>query len=167
MNFTLFSDSEARTFLLGELLGSVMRGGLTLLLEGELGTGKTLFVRGLGSALGVRHVRSPSFTLVNEYRTRRLTLVHADLYRLDPDGVDDLGLEDFLNDDELLLVVEWPDRWRDALAFEALHLCLRARSEEVREIEGSARGERVERIARDFLDVVRRECPEALREVRG
>ena len=80
---TLRSSSEGATRNLGRLLGRVLRPGVTVLLRGDLGAGKTVLVRGVGDELGAKGVRSPSFTLVNEYRTPGLLLVHADLYRLD------------------------------------------------------------------------------------
>jgi len=82
-----------------------------VLLAGDLGAGKTAFVRGMAEGLGIdpREVSSPTFTLIQEYRGGRLTLFHVDLYRVQPTEVDDLGL------DEITLgggvtAIEWPDR---------------------------------------------------------
>lgn len=109
--FRLQTSSENETFRLGEILGGLMVPGMTVLLRGDLGTGKTVFVRGVGNALGAEHVRSPSFTLINEYRTAKsFSLVHVDLYRLEPDDVDELGLEEYPGDG-CVLFVEWPERW--------------------------------------------------------
>ena len=85
-----------------------------MLLVGPLGAGKTAFVRGLAIGLGIdpAEVSSPTFTLVQEYRGR-LTLQHADLYRLGSTEVPDLALDDLLAG-EALLAVEWADRWEDA-----------------------------------------------------
>jgi tRNA threonylcarbamoyladenosine biosynthesis protein TsaE len=85
---------------------------MTVLLCGDPGAGKTVLVRGAGEALGVERVRSPSFTLVNEYRTKTLELAHVDLYRLDPEGIEDLDLEEYLFNGCVLLV-EWAERWTD------------------------------------------------------
>ena len=92
------------------------------MLYGELGTGKTVFVRGICEELGISNARSPSFTLVNEYpyaggelkKDKNLLIAHADLYRLDVNNQDEinaLGLEDYLYDDNSVLIVEWPERW--------------------------------------------------------
>jgi len=82
-----------------------------LLLSGDLGAGKTTFVRGLAVGLGIDpgDVSSPTFTLVHEYRGGRLTLYHADLYRLEKAATDDVGLEE-LGVRDGVLAIEWPDR---------------------------------------------------------
>lgn len=84
--------------------------GSVVLLYGELGAGKTVFVRGLGEGLGVdpEEVSSPTFTLVHEYRGRR-TLYHVDLYRVDAADVDDLGLEELAAGDAVV-AIEWAER---------------------------------------------------------
>lgn len=89
--------------------------GDVLLLSGNLGAGKTAFVRGLAQGLGFDpdDVSSPTFTLVHEYRGGRLTLYHADLYRLERAATDDLGLEELHLG---VLAIEWPDRLTHALS---------------------------------------------------
>ena len=88
-----------------------------LLVSGELGAGKTTFVRGLAEGLGINpgDVSSPTFTLVHEYRGGRLTLYHADLYRLERAATDDLGFEEIGIKDGVL-AIEWPDRLSHDLA---------------------------------------------------
>ena len=83
-----------------------------MLLYGDLGAGKTAFVRGLARGLGanVDEVSSPTFTIVQEYHGR-VTLYHVDLYRLDPPEIDDLGLEELVCGDGVV-AIEWADRWR-------------------------------------------------------
>ena len=84
---------------------------MVVLLEGDLGAGKTAFVRGMAEGLGIdpADVSSPTFTIVQEYRGPRLTLQHVDLYRLTPPEVTDLALEDLL-DDRTVMAVEWAER---------------------------------------------------------
>jgi tRNA threonylcarbamoyl adenosine modification protein YjeE len=109
------TSSEAETTAAGRELGARLPPGSVVLLEGPLGAGKTAFARGLAEGLGCDRddVSSPTFTIVQEYRGR-LTLQHVDLYRLAPDEVDDLALEELL--EENVVAVEWPDRWRGAPA---------------------------------------------------
>src|SRR5215510_10985368 len=92
-------------------MAASLSAGDVVLLSGDLGAGKTAFVRGLAQGLGVdeNEVSSPTFTLVHEYRGGRLTLYHVDLYRLDRAATDDLGLDEMGVADGVL-AIEWPDR---------------------------------------------------------
>jgi tRNA threonylcarbamoyladenosine biosynthesis protein TsaE len=106
------TQSEEETAALGRELAGTLRAGDVVLLHGDLGAGKTAFVRGLAEGLGVarEEVSSPTFTLVQEYRGGRLTLFHVDLYRLnDPREVDDLGLDEIAADG--VLAIEWAEKW--------------------------------------------------------
>ncbi len=95
----------------GRALGATLSAGTTVLLYGDLGAGKTAFVRGLAEGLGIEpgEVSSPTFTLVREYRGPRCTLQHVDLYRLSPAEVTDLALDDLL-DEATIMAIEWADR---------------------------------------------------------
>jgi tRNA threonylcarbamoyladenosine biosynthesis protein TsaE len=109
---TVFSLSEDETFALGRRTGSSLRPGSLVLLQGELGTGKTVFARGVAVGLGIgeSEVSSPTFTLVQEYTGGRLPLFHADLYRLEgPDEIGALGIEYLLERGGVVLV-EWGER---------------------------------------------------------
>ena len=103
--------SEDETASLARDLAATLRAGDVLLLSGNLGAGKTAFVRGLAAGLGIdpHDVSSPTFTLVHEYRGGRLTLYHVDLYRLGRAATEDLGLEE-LGARDGVLAIEWPDR---------------------------------------------------------
>jgi tRNA threonylcarbamoyladenosine biosynthesis protein TsaE len=103
--------SEEETQAVARELAATLEPGAVLLLSGDLGTGKTTFARGLAEGLGIdpTDVSSPTFTLVHEYRGGRLTLYHADLYRLEKTATDDLGLEE-LGVRDGVLAIEWPDR---------------------------------------------------------
>ena len=103
--------SQEDTERLAGALAATLRAGDVLLLSGPLGAGKTAFVRGLASGLGIDadEVSSPTFTLVHEYRGGRLRLFHADLYRLGTAGAEDLGLDE-LGVQDGVLAIEWPDR---------------------------------------------------------
>ena len=110
---TVFSLSEEETMDLGRGLGRALKGGELLLLEGDLGYGKTVFARGVAAALGIlpEEVSSPSFTLVHEYRGGRVPVFHIDLYRLETpeEEVGALGLEEILAGGGVVLV-EWGEK---------------------------------------------------------
>jgi tRNA threonylcarbamoyladenosine biosynthesis protein TsaE len=105
------TESEDETVDVARALAGTLQPGAVLLLSGQLGAGKTAFVRGLAAGLGIDpdEVSSPTFTLVHEYRGGRLTLYHADLYRLEKTTTEDLGLEEKAVA-EGVLAIEWPDR---------------------------------------------------------
>jgi tRNA threonylcarbamoyladenosine biosynthesis protein TsaE len=108
---TVVTASEAETIDAGAELARALPAGTVLLISGELGAGKTAFVRGLAKGLGLdpADVTSPTFTLVHEYRGGRLPLVHIDLYRLERADLDDIGLDDDLARAGLV-AIEWPER---------------------------------------------------------
>ncbi|MBD3866881.1 MAG: tRNA (adenosine(37)-N6)-threonylcarbamoyltransferase complex ATPase subunit type 1 TsaE [Acidobacteria bacterium] len=110
---TTFSLSEQETYELGMRLAGTLKGGELVVLEGDLGLGKTVFARGIAASLGVvpEDVTSPSFTLVQEYSGGRLPMFHVDLYRLndEPQEIESLGLDDLL-DSGGVVVVEWGEK---------------------------------------------------------
>lgn len=111
MTKTITTRSEEETSAVGRELAATLSAGDIVLLYGDLGAGKTAFVRGLAEGLGVSRdeVSSPTFTLVQEYRGGRLPLFHVDLYRLnDPREIDDLGLEEIAADG--VLAIEWAEK---------------------------------------------------------
>jgi len=114
---SLVTRSEEETAGVARELASALKAGDVILLSGNLGAGKTAFVRGLASGLGIdpEEVSSPTFTLVHEYRGGRLTLYHADLYRLERIATEDIGLEEMGIADGVL-AIEWPDRLAHAMA---------------------------------------------------
>jgi tRNA threonylcarbamoyladenosine biosynthesis protein TsaE len=112
---TTTSRSEADTARAARDLAASLEPNDVLLLTGDLGAGKTAFVRGLAQGLGIDpdDVTSPTFTLIHEYRGGRLVLYHVDLYRLSPREVDDLGLDDLIEAGGIV-AIEWADRWPGA-----------------------------------------------------
>jgi tRNA threonylcarbamoyladenosine biosynthesis protein TsaE len=105
------TDSEEQTRGVAIALADRLTRGTVILLHGDLGAGKTAFVRGLAEGLGLADdpVSSPTFTLVHEYTGGRVPLYHADLYRLSPGtSLDDLGLDEVAQDG--VLAIEWPER---------------------------------------------------------
>lgn len=111
MNREFITKSADETSSLGRRIGSLLRGGEILLLNGDLGAGKTLITKGIADGLqpGLSsRVASPSFTLVNIYNAK-LDIIHVDLYRLDSEEIGQLGLEDYMDTDHVL-VIEWAER---------------------------------------------------------
>jgi tRNA threonylcarbamoyladenosine biosynthesis protein TsaE len=110
----LVLPNAAATRSLGIRLGRTLPAGSTLLLEGDLGSGKTTLVQGLGAGLGIQEtIDSPTFTLINEYLEGQLPLYHLDLYRLQPAEVADLNLESYWEGIEYppgIMAIEWAER---------------------------------------------------------
>lgn len=100
----------------GQAFVKELPAGTVLLLQGDLGAGKTSFVQGLGIGLGIKEpIVSPTFTLINEYHEGRIPLYHLDLYRLTPADVDALYLEQYWQGEEFplgIVAIEWPERLR-------------------------------------------------------
>jgi tRNA threonylcarbamoyladenosine biosynthesis protein TsaE len=146
-HLTLESHSPDATRALGERLGRALAAGDVILLSGELGAGKTLFVQGLARGLGFEGpVSSKSFVIMGEY-AGRVKLYHADLYRLDdPAQVQDLALDELTSDG--VLAVEWPERAGDVLPDDsALHLHFEVIDENSRRLHIDPRGERAKTLA--------------------
>jgi tRNA threonylcarbamoyladenosine biosynthesis protein TsaE len=109
----IVSRSEEDTRSFGERIGRALLHPALILLTGDLGSGKTAFVQGLGKGLDVfenYYITSPSYTLVNEY-PGRIPIYHVDLYRLNgPDDFENTGIDDILADENHVIAVEWADR---------------------------------------------------------
>lgn len=107
-------ETPDETFDLGEKLGESLQGGEVVLLSGGLGAGKTLFTKGILYALDfdVDEVTSPSFTLVNLYKTEKFDVYHIDFWRLDEnsDVAFAVGLDEILEDETAIVIIEWSER---------------------------------------------------------
>ena len=106
--------SPQETFDLGEKIGESLHGGEMILLSGGLGAGKTLFTKGILYALefDVDEVTSPSFTLVNLYKTEKFDVYHIDLWRIDErsNAAAAVGLPEILEDETAVTIIEWSER---------------------------------------------------------
>jgi tRNA threonylcarbamoyladenosine biosynthesis protein TsaE len=148
----LISNSPEETRAIGERLGSLLEPGDVILLSGELGAGKTVFVQGIARGLGFDGgVSSKSFVLMGEY-PGRVTLYHADLYRLDdPEQVQDLALDEISA--RGVLVVEWPERAGEGvLPEENLRIEFEVAGETTREIRVYPHGERAKKVTSGLSD---------------
>ncbi len=141
------STSPEETQGIGVRLGEIALAGDLFCLEGELGSGKTCFVQGLGRGLGIRDsIHSPTFILANEHRGGRLPLYHLDVYRVrSTDEAIGVGLDDYLAGDGVL-VIEWAEKIREALPDERLWIWFRHIAENERAISIDARGARYEEL---------------------
>ncbi len=121
----LVSDSPQKTREMGASLGQLLRGGELICLEGELGSGKTTFIQGIGRGLRVDGpITSPTFTLVNEYRGENLTFYHVDLYRVESRReIIASGLEDLFFGDGVC-AIEWAEKARGLVLPERLWIIL-------------------------------------------
>jgi tRNA threonylcarbamoyladenosine biosynthesis protein TsaE len=128
------STSERHTREIASAFAATLQPGAVLLLSGDLGAGKTAFVKGLAEGLGISsdEVTSPTFTLVHEYRGGRLPLIHVDLYRLERADLDEIGLDQDLAD-RGVIAVEWAERMSRPLAG-AVTVTISDRGDDRREI---------------------------------
>lgn len=132
---TFISNSPAETEEIGRQLAERIDLGAVLALKGELGSGKTLFVKGLVAGLGSSaDVTSPTFTIAHEYRGGRLPVYHFDFFRLeDSQSLARLGLDDYFFGDGLS-VIEWADRFPEFIPEQARRILFEIKSETQRAI---------------------------------
>ena len=130
------THSAAETRALGARMAQEMKAGDVVLLEGELGAGKSEFARGVAGGLGVTEtVTSPSFTILNVYESGRVPLYHFDWYRLESaEELFEMGLDEYLGGDGVA-VVEWPAQCPDAVPENAVRIRLEATGENERTID--------------------------------
>jgi tRNA threonylcarbamoyladenosine biosynthesis protein TsaE len=133
---TFISNSPAETEALGRELAKEVHPGSVLALKGELGSGKTLFTKGLVAALGCSAaVTSPTFTIVHEYQGGRLPVYHFDFFRLENrESAARLGFDDYLFGDGVS-VIEWADRFPDLVPEQARWISFEIKSENQRIIK--------------------------------
>ena len=152
---SFLSESPEATVALAAAVGERLAPGDVVALEGDLGAGKTVFVKGVAAGLGIdpEAVTSPTFTLVHEYGAgkARCRLFHLDLYRIDhPDAVQGLGWDEAVGGRGVALV-EWADRAGGWLPGERLDIRLVAAGETARRIVVTARGARPRDLLRALL----------------
>jgi tRNA threonylcarbamoyladenosine biosynthesis protein TsaE len=151
-DFSFFSRSGGETIELGKLLGAHLTAGSVIGLVGDLGAGKTCFIKGLAEGLNntpADDVTSPTFTILQEYHGP-VPLYHFDAYRLSGShDLEAIGFEDYVGTDGVA-VIEWADRIRDSLPVEALLITFETVSENKRRFVCKANGERHCRIVAQF-----------------
>jgi len=132
---TFISNSPAETEAIGRQFAKDVDAGSVLALKGELGSGKTQFVKGLVAALGSgATITSPTFTIVHEYPGGRLPVYHFDFFRLeDRQSIARLGLDDYFFGDGIS-VIEWADRFPEFIPEQARWISFEIKSENTRAI---------------------------------
>ena len=139
-SFTVVTHAPEETAALAERLGAAAEAGTVLCLVGDLGAGKTLFTQGFAKGLGVTEdVTSPTFALMNQYMGR-LPVTHFDLYRLErEEELDEIGFYEFAEDDRSVVLIEWADKFPDAMPEPHLRLTIkRGGGDDERELTFSA-----------------------------
>ena len=140
------------TIALGKKIGQQLVAGDVLVLDGDLGAGKTTFTKGLASGLEIPDIiKSPTFTIIHEYQDGRLPLYHMDAYRLENGGADDLGLEEYFDGDGGS-VVEWAEFVEDELPadFLAIHF-KRTGDDNTRILEFEPHGQHFDQIVKSVV----------------
>jgi tRNA threonylcarbamoyladenosine biosynthesis protein TsaE len=140
--FIVESSSTRETKMWGRRLGSMLEGGELLAFSGDLGAGKTCFIKGIARALSLaeENILSPTFTMIQEHRGR-LPIYHIDLYRLDNVALDELGLREYLFSDSIA-AVEWFERLQEGDQIDRLAVKISYTGANSRRIEFIAIGER-------------------------
>lgn len=111
--YQVLTHSYEETESLGKKFSEILKAGDVILMNGDLGVGKTTFTRGLAQGLGIKkNVKSPTFTLIREYQEGRLPLYHMDAYRLESSFDEDLGFDEYFNG-KGVTIVEWPQFIKD------------------------------------------------------
>ena len=132
-NFIRKTNSPEETLLLGEEIAKSLELGDVLCLNGDLGAGKTHFVKGIARGLGVNesYVNSPTFTLINEYRGS-LPIYHFDAYRINSDQeVVELGVDEYFYGDGICLI-EWPEKMKNFLPGNSVQITIQKDNESSR-----------------------------------
>ena len=136
MEFPVISKiySENETASLAEKFASGLEGGEKIVLNGELGAGKTFFIKKAADYLGIKNASSPTFALVNEY-SGKFKIYHFDFYRINKiNELYDIGFGDYLNDDEALVFIEWGNLFPEILPRKRIEIEIKVLNDFSREI---------------------------------
>lgn len=150
---SLMLTNRDATIALGKKIGQQLVAGDVLVLDGDLGAGKTTFTKGLAAGLEIPDIiKSPTFTIIHEYQDGRLPLYHMDAYRLENGGAEDLGLEEYFDGDGVS-VVEWAEFVADELPadFLAIHF-KRTDDDNTRILEFEPHGQHFEQIVKSGVE---------------
>ena len=136
----MITHSEEQTIEFAKKFANDLKGGEVLALEGELGAGKTTFIKGLAEGLKVVDtITSPTFVLLKEYKgkinDKKISFVHVDAYRVDDiEDIKSVGIEDYLGREDVILAIEWAEKIKDILPESTINVSFRHIKEKEREI---------------------------------
>jgi len=133
---TIFTSSREETLSLAARFARVLKGGEIIFLRGPIGAGKTVFVKGIAAALGLKSSpTSASFSLMKKYQNKQHRLFHIDLFRLSAGEVFNLGFEEMLEDEQAVILAEWPDPIANLLPQDRLEMDFILQEGDQREIK--------------------------------
>lgn len=151
------SDSVESTIFLAECLASLLKGGDILFFKGPIGAGKTVMVKGIAKYFGFkRQPASASFSLMKKYKNKNITLYHADLFRLESGEMFNLGFEEMLEDEDGVLLIEWPKAAEGFFPKDRLNIEVILKSGCGREIKFESGGPRSRALLEELCELTRR-----------
>ena len=155
---TCVTHSPEETAHLAGTIGKIIREGTVICLDGELGVGKTLFVRALARTLGVESdVTSPTFNLMNIYEAA-CPIVHFDLYRIaSEEELEDIGFYEYAEATEGIVLIEWAEKFPDAMPADHLSVRIEALNDEERQFTFVAKGKKSRALLEELKRIVDRE----------
>lgn len=148
---SLFTHSRQETLVLAGRFAKALQGGEIIFLRGPIGAGKTVFVKGVAAALGLKSSPvSASFSLMKEYKNKNVKLFHIDLFRLSEGEVFNLGFEEMLEDEKSIILAEWPDPIANMLPADRLEMEFVLKQADEREIKLVAFGRVSQRLLEEL-----------------
>ena len=150
MEYKIISNEEYETIELAQNIESEKFENMIICLDGELGSGKTVFTKGIASALGIEeNITSPTFTIIKEYLNGEMPLYHMDVYRLDGNA-DGVGIEEYYNKNGIV-IIEWAKTIKDILPEERLEIKFKVISENKRMLVITPYGKKYEELCEAVL----------------
>lgn len=150
MEYKIISNSEFETIELAQNIESEKFENMVICLNGELGSGKTVFTKGMANALGIEEsITSPTFTIVKEYQDGEMPLYHMDVYRLDG-NTDGIGIEEYFTKGGIV-IIEWAKTIKDILPDERLEIKFKVIDENRRSITITPYGKKYEELCEAVL----------------
>ena len=150
MDYKITTNREEETIEIAQNIESEKFPNMVICLNGDLGSGKTIFTKGFAEALGIdENITSPTFNIIKEYNTEEMNLYHMDLYRLEGD-VRNLGLEEYFEKGGVV-IIEWADMIEDYLPEERLEIRFKVVDEDTRVLVFKPYGTKYEEICEAIL----------------